>query len=360
MEPGVERTERTEHDATMRGWRYPLRPSSATTGRNGGGHEPRVRIHAVIVLLVAIAVSIGCAEDRTPVDQDERAGEDPRDGDDAPANLLAELRGWKLTFLAVRKGREPHLYIANADGSNVRQLDRLPGDKQTPTWSPDGRRVALRWVPSDYDDPTPLLVLNANGTTAVDLTKKTGLAGWSPSWSPDGKRLVTAAKAKRDATEGLYVMNADGTRVQRITPTTREAQYAAWSPAGDRIAFTYLEAGGFDLFTIRPDGSGLRRLTSDGAGGENNWAMWSPDGSKIAWSRGDSVWVMNADGSDQRMVTNAGGVPGAWAPAPFITFQCETDKGVGICAVRDDGKALTTLLGGMEAGFPGWRPRRAG
>ena len=340
----------------MRAWRHRLPLSSAMTGGNGG--ERRVRIHALIVLGVAIAVLSGCADDRAPAGQDESATEDRRDGDDAPTNLLAELRGWKLTFLAVRKGKGPHLYIANADGSNVRQLDRLRGDKQAPNWSPDGRRVAFRWVPSDYDDPTPLLVLNANGTTAVDLTKTTGLAGWSPSWSPDGRRLVTAASRQGDATEGLYVMNADGTRVRRITPAGREAQYAAWSPAGDRIAFTYVEAGGFDLFTIRPDGSGLRRLTSDGARGQNNWAMWSPDGTKIAWGRGESVWVMNADGSEQRMATDAGGVPGAWAPAPFITFQCETDKGIGICAVRDDGKVVTTLLGGTEAGFPSWRPRR--
>ncbi|MDQ3890099.1 MAG: DPP IV N-terminal domain-containing protein [Actinomycetota bacterium] len=280
------------------------------------------------------------------------------DRDDGRGTLLTELAGWELTFLAVRDGREPHLYLANADGSNIRQLDRFRGDKQTPNWSPDGRRVALRWVPSDYDDPTPLLVLRANGTKVVDLSKKTGLFGWSPSWSPDGTRVVAAARRRGEATETLYVVNADGSDVDRLTPAGREAQYASWSPTGDLIAFTYVEAGGFDIYTIRPDGSGERRLTNDGAAGENNWAMWSPDGKKIAWGRGDSIWIMSADGSNKRMVTDAGGVPGAWAPAPFITFQCETDLGVGICAVREDGTGLTTLLGGMEAGFPGWRPLR--
>ncbi len=256
--------------------------------------------------------------------------------------------------------REPHLYVANADGSHRRLLDRLPGDKQTPNWAPDGRKVAVRWVPKDYDQPTPLLVLNADGMLAVDLTKKAGLHGWSPSWAPDGKRLVTAARRKGDATEAIYVVNADGTALRRITPAGHEAQYASWSPAGDRIAFTYVRAGGFDLFTIRPDGSGLRRLTHEGAAGMNNWAMWSPDGSEIAWGKGESIWVMNADGSGKRRVTDAGGVPGAWAPAPFITFQCEVKRGVGICAVREDGSGMTTLLGGLEAAFPGWRPRLAG
>jgi TolB protein len=314
----------------------------------------------VVVALVHVAAVlslVGCIGENGSTKQGGPATRDRRESNGAALNLLAELRGWDLTFLATR-GRTPHLYSASADGTNERQLDRLRGDKQTPNWSPDGERVAFRWVPHDYDQATPLLVLAATGSIEMNLTERTGLSGWSPSWSPDGTKLVTAARRKSETSEGLYVMNADGTNVRRVTPRGREAQYASWSPAGDRIAFTYVGGGGFDLYTIQPDGSDVRRLTRDGAAGENNWAMWSPDGSKIAWGRGDSVWVMNADGSDQRMVTDAGGVPGAWAPGPFITFQCETPRGIGICAVREDGTALTPLLGGAEAGFPGWRPQR--
>jgi len=90
--------------------------------------------------------------------------------------------------------------------------------------------------------------------------------------------------------------------------------------------------------------------------GQNNWPMWSPDGTKIAWGKGEAVWVMNADGTGQRLVSEAGGVPGAWAPGPFITFQCDVPKGIGVCAIREDGTALTPLLGGQPAGFPAWLP----
>jgi hypothetical protein len=116
--------------------------------------------------------------------------------------------------------------------------------------------------------------------------------------------------------------------------------------------------GGFDIFTVRPDGSGLERLTSDGAAGQNNWPMWSPDGASLGWGRGGGIWVMNADGSGKHAVTTIGGVPGAWAPGPFLTFQRPTPAGqIGIFAIREDGSDLTQLLGGKEAGFPGWRPR---
>jgi len=269
-----------------------------------------------------------------------------------------ELDGWQLAFMHRPEGAaEPDLYVANANGSDLVRLDELRGDEQTPNWSPDGRRVAIRWVPRDYDD-TPLLIIDTETSRILDLTKRTGLRGFSPSWSPDGKWLVTAARRRSDERLAVFVMRADGSRVRRITPGDREAQYATWSPAGDRIAFTYVEDGGFDLFTIRPDGRGLRRLTTDGARGQNNWAMWSPDGTRIAWGKGDEIWVMNADGSDKRFVTREGGVPAAWPPGPYIAFGCQAaDDVTSVCAIDPEDRGLTRLLGGMDAGFPGWRPR---
>jgi Tol biopolymer transport system component len=270
--------------------------------------------------------------------------------------LLSELEGWRLAYNAP-SGRSVHLFVSDADGSHRRQIDHIIGDKQQPNWSPDGKRIAFRWVPHD-EDHTPLALIDADGSDFVNLTKITGLRGWSPSWSPDGRRLVSAATPRGGVPNGLYVMGSDGTNPHRITRAGREAQYAAWSPDGRRIAFTYVVGGGFDLFTIRPDGTDLRRLTSDGAGGQNNWAMWSPDSRRIAWGKGDAIWSMDADGSHKQLVTRAGGVPGAWAPGPVITFGCRGEGGkIGLCAVRNDGTGLTHLLGGAEANFPGWRPR---
>jgi len=270
--------------------------------------------------------------------------------------LLSELDGWRLAYSA--PGEESfHLFVSDADGSHRRQIDHITGDKQPPNWSPDGKRIAFRWVPRD-EDHTPLGLIDADGSDFVNLTKVTGLRGWSPSWSPDGRRLVSAATPRGGVPNSLYVMGSDGSNAHRITPRGREAQYAAWSPDGKRIAFTYVVDGGFDLFTVRPDGTDLRRLTSDGAAGQNNWAMWSPDSRRIAWGRADAIWSMDADGSHKQLVTRAGGVPGAWAPGSVITFGCRDEGGkIGLCAVREDGTGLTNLLGGAEANFPGWRPR---
>ena len=272
-----------------------------------------------------------------------------------PRHLLAELEGWRLSYTA-RGAGSYHLFVSDADGANRRQIDRIGGDKQQPNWSPDGGRIAFRWVPRN-GDPTLLALIDSDGSNFVNLSKLTGLRGMSPSWSPDGKRLVSAATSQDRAPNGLYIMNADGSHAHRISPTGREAQYAAWSPDGRRIAFTYVVGGGFDLFSIHPDGTQLRRLTQDGSVGQNNWPMWSADSRQIAWGKADAIWVMDADGSDKRFVTRAGGVPAAWAPGPSIAFGCRgMDGKIGLCAIRQDGTGLTHLLGGATANFPGWRP----
>jgi Tol biopolymer transport system component len=310
-----------------------------------------------LTAVVAFASVTGCfdGEDSAREPTKRRPSESGRGGS---AGIPAELEGWQLAFMhRPDGGAQADLHVANVDGSDLVRLDELRGDEQTPNWSPDGRKVAIRWVPRDYDN-TPLLILDAQTSRVLNLTRRTGLRGFSPSWSPDGSRLVTAAKRRPNEQLSLYVMRADGSNVRRITPGDREAQYATWSPDGSRIAFTYVVDGGFDLFTIRPDGTALRRLTSEGAGGQNNWPMWSPDGTRIAWGRRDEIWVMNADGSDKRFLTREGGVPAAWAPGPWIAFGCLVeDDAVSLCAIDPNGRNLVPLLGGLDAGFPGWRPR---
>jgi TolB protein len=308
------------------------------------------RVVALGAATLALAACLG-GEDSARSNQSEPSN---------PAGpLIKPLEGWELAYAsAPRPGGPTYLFVANADGTHERQIDRLRGEKHQPFWSPDGTRIAFRWLPIS-EDYTPLVVINADGSGVQNLTKVTGLRGWAPSWSPDGKRLVTAATPKAGNPNSLYTMNPDGSNLRRITKRGREAQYATWSPTSDVIAFTFVGDGGFDIFTIHSDGSDLKRLTHDGARVYNNWPMWSPDGKEIAWGRGEGIWIMNADGTNKRQVTTAGGVPGAWSPGPFITFQCNSDEGQpALCAVRKDGSGLTRLLDGKDGGFPGWRPHR--
>lgn len=155
----------------------------------------------------------------------------------------------------------------------------------------------------------------------------------------------------------IWLMNADGSEERRVTSGPADDQTAAWSPDGTRLAFSRKERDGSrDLFLMSADGSGVTRLTD--AASDERKPRWSPDGRKIAFSVTNlseeqeeqfSVWTMNADGSDRRMLHQepAGFVSvSEWGPDAG-TILLNIDRGGGgeldIYAIGTDGSGLRQL-----------------
>lgn len=170
------------------------------------------------------------------------------------------------------------IYTMRADGSDVRQLTFTapPIQHVGPKYSPDGATL-LYATDEDEQDPAnqqDLWVMPSNGGTPTRLTKGINDRE-SRNWSPDGQRIVT-----QDIKAGvgqLVVMNADGTDQRQITeiprtaptfspggifPAMRGAVTPAWSPDGAWIAFASNHEGNYDIYVIRPDGTGMRRLAA--------------------------------------------------------------------------------------------------
>ncbi|MGZ4413446.1 MAG: TolB family protein [Gaiellaceae bacterium] len=150
-----------------------------------------------------------------------------------------------------------------------------------------------------------IYLMDADGSNVVPLTQ-TCLES-DPAWSPDGAQI--AFISRRDGAPALFVMNADGGDAHRVTPVGVFAERPSWSQRG-QIAFDSLPG----IETIKPDGSGLTRLTADGYD-----PSWSPDGSRIAFSlnnaatnRVDEVETIAADGTNLQQV--ALGVAPAFSP----------------------------------------------
>jgi TolB protein len=206
-------------------------------------------------------------------------------------------------------------------------------------------------------------VMNADGSNPHRLTSGLGWQG-PLSWSPDGESIASARGGD------IWVMDADGSNPRNLTNYGAGDQEPAWSPDGQTIAFSSNRAGrvagqayATDIFVMNADGSDPRNLTDSAA--YDTAPAWSPDGSHIAFqSDRDANWpeiyVMAADGSNPRNLTNHESYDGnpAWSPdGSTIAFDRDQDGNREIYLMAADGSNVRRLTDreGMD-GLPTWSP----
>jgi uncharacterized protein YjdB len=148
-----------------------------------------------------------------------------------------------------------------------------------------------------------LVTLTADGAGPATPLLADGAMNLQAKWSPDGTRVVyTGVQA---GNIDIYVMDADGQHITRLTDAPEADQEPAWSPDGDTIVFTSLRGGTSQIWAMNADGTGLRQLTS--GLGANSMAAYSPDGRAIAFiSTRDGnadLFEMGAEGDAPRPLT---------------------------------------------------------
>ncbi|MEV6979551.1 hypothetical protein [Kitasatospora sp. NPDC093806] len=256
--------------------------------------------------------------------------------------------GTTLAFDRAGTDSSGRIWTIGSDGHNAHQIGPLcePGaldctneEETTPAWSPDGKQLAFTraWGSADpaanqiqYSD---LYVMSPDGSSAQRLTFLTNDKPYSgivtnPAWSPDGKQLVfsyqTSATGQPANGSTLYLVNADGTGLRRLTPwELRAGDRANWSPDGTRIVFTTHPAGpdytpGGGIYTVHPDGTAVEALTPAPSDTYYGVASYSPDGTSIAFAQAPAggnteLYTMHADGSNITRVTDT---PGRWESRP--------------------------------------------
>jgi TolB protein len=175
------------------------------------------------------------------------------------------------------------IHSMTADGDDQQRLTNDDEIQTDPSWSPDGSTIAyIHWceVPGEegaFD--LALYLMNRDGTgqrPLLDCSAKRFIS--NANWSPDGRRIVFEVATARprgrsgaDWQSDIAVINADGTGLRRLTRSAALETHPVWSPDGRRIAFTSdrhakggrLELLGpaFELYTMRADGRGVRRIT---------------------------------------------------------------------------------------------------
>jgi Tol biopolymer transport system component len=264
------------------------------------------------------------------------------------------------------------IYVMKADGTNQTLLTNNPRSGESPMWSPDGTRIAFVSNRDDFGN-VEIYVMNADGTNQRRLTNSPG-SDYLSAWSPDGTRI--AFQSDRDdpnqatcantssCSSDIYVMNADGSNQTRLTNSGKNF-FSMWSPDGTRIAFTGLSDNNYHNYVMNSDGTNQTRLTNSPLSEVS--PRWSPDGDRIAFIRytdgllthGTEIYVMNADGSNQIRLTNnpAADLDTAWSPdGTRIAFASDRDRGnfdFEIYVMNADGSNQTRLTNNPGASSSG-------
>ncbi|TMK72826.1 MAG: hypothetical protein E6G50_03070 [Actinobacteria bacterium] len=240
----------------------------ATTVRRLGGAGPSAPIILPMLELLLTTVALGVAR-----------------VDDAHPTWSPD--GRYVAFDRTRRlgggATNASIAVVRADGRALREITSIsaPFDAVRPAWSRDGRWIAFE-VGSNML-PTTVQWERRDGRSANALFAGGGLFSTAspPSWSPDGRRLAVAGTL--GGSSGVYVIGRDNGRLRRLA--VGEVRNAAWSPDGRHIA--YADAGSVAL--VAPGGGRVTRLAAPPAR-----LAWSPDGRRIAYAAGCTVGTVSS------------------------------------------------------------------
>ncbi len=241
------------------------------------------------------------------------------------------------------------IYTVNPDGTGRTKLIGGFSHQEDPAWSPDGKYIAYAdgrrgyreiWR-ADADGSNPMSLSDGVAVRAVD--------DW-PSWSPDGQKIVFVRNRQ------LWTVGRDGGTAVKLSAGSDEDEQPSWSPDGTKIVFVrnYSSATA-QVWVMDADGSNQRNL-SNYEWGFSRFPAWSPDGGKIAFQRWNDIWVMDADGSNQTQLTFApsgGYMKPTWSPdgsqiavTNGLNFEGE------IFVMNADGSNITKIADGVH---PTWQ-----
>ena len=261
------------------------------------------------------------------------------------------------------------LFTVRPDGTGEVNINNHPAFDHSPSWSPDATKLVFVRIPVDPEgESAELYTMDANGGNVTPLPDvfpdQFEVTHLQPAWSPDGQKIAFRLLAEEPETEGIYVVNADGSNITQLTKGSRDS-YPAWAPDGAKIAIS--RSG--SIVTMNADGTDATvRVQGTNSGNDlvrHEAPTWSPDGSLIAYHTRNNITrraqIRVNDGATDRAVfersmdnTRTVEEP-EWSPdGTTIAFEWDrriftmSDAGGGVTQVAAAGSAV------VGARAPSW------
>lgn len=225
--------------------------------------------------------------------------------------------GEQILFVSNRDG-EYDLYVMDTDGSEVQRVFKESVLRIEPTWSPDGEKIAFHTKKPQWKPEWNIQTATIHGADVEEVAVVVQQGG-NPSWSPDGNEIAFVNNV--DDTRRIRVITLSSGRIRTFLSHETPWMYApAWSPSGDRLAFTWFKWGlgnGSALFVAGRDERGLKQIGKPSQVSLGP-AAWSPEGDRLVYSEradDDNLQIFTVDvrtGRKTQLTHQASNMTAAW------------------------------------------------
>ncbi len=261
----------------------------------------------------------------------------------------------KIVFVSNRSAKRD-VWIMNADGTTQLNLTgALEGDNYDPALSPNGTRIAF--VASQDGNPE-IYVMNVDGTGATRLTMNTN-GDFRPTWSPDGSQI--AFVTDRTGNNEIFIMNANGTNQTNVSIMAGNDRDPNWG-SNNRLAFVSNRSGDDEIYSMKTDGTNVLQLTT--SPGSDWLPAWSPSATRLLFASARDggnleIYVMKADGTNPTRLTTllSSEYDPTWSPdEKYMAYSSDRGGNLDLYVSYLDGSFLRqlTTTGGDDV-RPTWR-----